>query len=107
MTAKVLTNKLGVKARSYRAKCDMSNKVKFNHDQIKNVQNTINDHCSWLKDIFQCGINWDQMPRMASNLIDRGEGVAPLHLLIKDHKGWSEGDGTPPPHDLCAMAMLG
>ena len=23
--------------------------------------------------------------------------VAPMYLLVKDHKGWSEDDGTPPP----------
>ena len=65
-------------------------------DDIKSVQNVINDHCNWLKSIFQCGINWNQSDRMSSNMIDRGEGVAPLHLLIKDHKGWTEHDGTPP-----------
>ena len=27
----------------------------------------------------------------------RGEVVAPLYLLIKDHKGWSFEGGTPPP----------
>ena len=46
-------------------------------EQVKCVQNTINDHTSWLNDIFQCGINWDQKSRMASNLIDRGGGCTP------------------------------
>ena len=74
--------------------------------QVRTVQNNINDHCSWLKDIFQFGVNWDQLPRMANNLIDKGEGVAPLHLLIKDHKGWSEEDNPPPPPALSVMGML-
>ena len=30
-------------------------------------------------------------------MTDRGEVVAPLYLLVKDHKGWSSEQGTPPP----------
>ena len=30
-------------------------------------------------------------------MTDRGEVVAPLYLLVNDHKGWSYEEGTPPP----------
>ena len=30
-------------------------------------------------------------------MIDNSESVAPLYLLIKDHKGWLEESGMPPP----------
>ena len=30
-------------------------------------------------------------------MVDQGEVIAPLYLLIKDHKAWRESDGVPPP----------
>ena len=30
-------------------------------------------------------------------MLDGSESVAPLYLLIKDHKGWLESSNTPPP----------
>ena len=44
-----------------------------------------------------CGTNWNHSERVASSMEDNSEAVAPLYLLIKDHKGWSEGDNEPPP----------
>ena len=39
-------------------------------------------------------------------MTDRGEVVAPLYLLVKDHKGWRPEDGTPPPsRPVCSRNM--
>ena len=72
-------------------------------EEIKSVQKVINDHCFWLREIFQFGVNWDQKERMDHNMADHAENVAPLRLLIKDHKGWTEDSGLPPPsRPVCA-----
>ena len=63
----------------------------------------VNDHCFWLRDIFQCGVTWNQRDRMNYNITDNAENVAHLRLLIKDHKGWTEDSGRPPPsRPVCA-----
>ena len=43
------------------------------------------------------GNKWDHEERIAHSMTDKGEVFAPLYILIKDHKGWSFNDGTPPP----------
>ena len=44
-----------------------------------------------------CGKNWGHENRMAKNVLDKGEQVCPMVLLIKDHKSWSPDSETPPP----------
>ena len=46
---------------------------------------------------MRCGATWEHEDRMESNMADQTGIVAPMYLLVKDHKGWSEDDGTPPP----------
>ena len=46
---------------------------------------------------MNCGADWNHEDRMSSNMVDNTEIVAPLYLLVKDHKGWSEETGKPPP----------
>ena len=70
---------------------------KVNRDQIKKVQKTVNDHCGWLGEIFGCGDNWDHRDRIINSMNDCSDAVAPLYLLVKDHKGWKEESGDPPP----------
>ena len=69
----------------------------ISYDDLHNVQKTVNDHGTWLRQIFGIGNNWNHAERISHSMTDRGEVVAPLYLLIKDHKGWSFEDGTPPP----------
>ena len=73
--------------------------LKIEKDQIHRVQKTVNDHCEWLTNIFMVGENWNHRERISQSMGDCSEAVAPLYLLIKDHKGWREEDGVPPPHD--------
>ena len=70
--------------------------VKVSHEQVKTMQNLVNDHSGWLRKIFNLGVEWNHEERLASSMTDRGEVVAPLYLLVKDHKGWSYESGTPP-----------
>ena len=70
--------------------------VKVSHEQVKTMQNLVNDHSGWLRKIFNLGAEWNHEERLASSMTDRGEVVAPLYLLVKDHKGWSYESGTPP-----------
>ena len=73
------------------------NDMKVSCDQVKSIQKFVNDHSAWLRKIFGLGASWGHEDRLNSSMTDRGEVVAPLYLLIKDHKGWSFEDGVPPP----------
>ena len=64
---------------------------------LKSMQTVTNAHCKWIREIFGVGTNWIHDERLGRNMTDNGESVSPLYLLIKDHKNWSESDGTPPP----------
>ena len=70
---------------------------KESHEQARAIQKVVNDHSYWLRKIFGLGIEWGHEDRIGNSMTDRGEVVAPLYLLIKDHKGWSYEEGTPPP----------
>ena len=65
--------------------------------RLRKVQRSVNDHFIWLKDICKCGENWDHRDIITHSMNDCSDAVAPLYLLIKDLKGWSEDHGTPPP----------
>ena len=44
---------------------------------------------------------------MASNMTDHMEIVAPLNLLVKDHKGWTKDDRKPPPSRPACEGKVG
>ena len=66
-------------------------------EQARKIQKIVNGHSGWLANIFQYGENWHHSERVVSSMIDNSESIAPLYLLIKDHKNWSETSGEPPP----------
>ena len=66
-------------------------------DKLSSIQNTVNSHCSWVSKIFGIGSNWEHTDRVASSMTENSESVAPLYLLIKDQKGWTEDSNAPPP----------
>ena len=72
------------------------NDKKISYDQLHCVQKMVNDHAKWLKKIFNIGSDWGHEERICTSMTDKGEVVSPLYLLVKDHKGWSQEDGTPP-----------
>ena len=71
--------------------------IEIQPHQIKKIQKTVNDHVFWLNEMIGCGSNWNQEDRMAKNLLDEGEQVCLMTLLVKDHKDWSPKSGKPPP----------
>ena len=73
------------------------NDQKVSMEVVSKLQKLVNDHCYWLGKIFGVGVNWDHEERISQSMNDKGDVVAPLYLLIKDHKGWREEDGCPPP----------
>ena len=76
--------------------------LKISCEQVRTVQKFVNDHSAWLKKIFNLGVNWGHEDRLGNSMTDRGEVVVPLYLLIKDHKGWTFEEGTPPSRPVCS-----
>ena len=82
----------------------VSKDQKISHEQVRAIQKVVNDHSFWLRKIFGLGVEWGHEDRIGNSMTDRGEVVAPLYLLIKDHKGWSYEEGSPPPPDQYVVA---
>ena len=76
------------------------------HDLLQ-IQSNVNTHCEWLSQIFNVGANWEQSERAGNNFIDKSESVAPMYLLVKDHKGWSESHGCAPPSRPVCSGLRG
>ena len=74
-----------------------SKDLEISPSQIARVQNHVNDHTWWLKNITNCGSNWRHEDRMCKNVLDKGEQVCNMVLLVKDHKNWKPGSDSPPP----------
>ena len=71
--------------------------LESSESQVKIIQTVVNDHTFWLQSIMGCGKNWGHENRMAKNVLDKGEQVCSMVLLIKDHKSWSPDSETSPP----------
>ena len=52
-------------------------------------------------------MNCKQSERVTNSLHDASESIAPLYLLIKDHKGWREDQRTPPPSRPVCSGLRG
>ena len=74
-----------------------NNDLEIQPENVKRVQNVVNDHVHWLQQITGVGKNCGHEDRMRRNLIDKGEQVCQMSLLIKDHKKWSCGSAGPIP----------
>ena len=66
-------------------------------ERVKRVQNVVNDHVKWLREMTNCGSNWGHESRHAKNMTDKGEQTCQMSLLIKDHKNWSQESNGPVP----------
>ena len=66
-------------------------------EKVKRIQNVVNSHVEWLKDITNIGKNVGHESRMSKNLSDKGEQVCNMSLLLKDHKKWVCGSDGPIP----------
>ena len=84
-------------------RCHIKDDLEISWDQVHSVQKAVNDHCKWLKRIFGVGVNWGHEDRFNINMVDKSEVVAPLYLLVKDHKNWSvDSTDQPPSRPLCS-----
>ena len=80
-----------------------SKDMKVSNEQVKSLQKVVNDHTVWLRRIFSIGAKWGHEERLENSMVDRGEVVAPLYLLVKDHKGWfGEDQPAPPSRPVCS-----
>ena len=53
---------------------------------IKATQSSINGHISMIIKSFKVGKLWGQQRRMRETTINESEEVAPMYLVVKDHK---------------------
>jgi len=54
--------------------------------EVKRLQKYVNANVEWLHEIFGSGAHWGHEDRIINSSTDSGSQVAPLRLLIKDHK---------------------
>ena len=66
-------------------------------DKIKVEQREINGHVAMLIKIFRKGHNWGHEARVRETILGESLEACPVHLLYKDHKGWSQAKGGVPP----------
>ena len=73
-------------------------------NDIKQFQDLLNAHTSWIVDIFSVCSSWGQEERMHRNTIEKGEQSCPMVCLLKDHKGWvfDEKNQDPPSRPVVA-----
>ena len=71
--------------------------LEVNSAEVKRLQTYVNSHVSWLHDILGTGQFWGQHDRIVNSTNDQGCQVAPLKILVKDHKPWNQNSGKPVP----------
>ena len=54
--------------------------------EVKRLQKYVNANVEWLHEILDSGSFWNHEDRIISSSLDLGSQVAPLRLLLKDHK---------------------
>ena len=69
----------------------------MNITEVTRLQKYVNSHVNWLHEILGTGEYWNHSERIKHSSSDEGSQVAPLRLMIKDHKSWVEDSGKPPP----------
>ena len=58
-------------------------------EELKVAQREINGHVSMLIKVLKIGKNWDHTTRVRETMIGESMEACPVHLLFKDHKGWT------------------
>ena len=65
--------------------------------RLRTNQRELNGHTCMLKKIFKIGRGWDHESRVRETMLGEALEVCPVHLLYKDHKGWTRDKGGVPP----------
>ena len=74
--------------------------VEVDFEEAEKTQKLLNGHVSmWLK-ITKMGEKWNHQERQRATHMENSVSVAPLYLLIKDHKKYN-GSGPPPTRPVC------
>ena len=55
--------------------------------------------------IFRIGASWNHTSRVRETMMGEAMEVCPVHLLFKDHKGWTAAKGGVPPTRSVAGAI--
>ena len=63
--------------------------LEVSHTEVKRLQKYVNANVEWMHEIFGSGSFWGHEERIISSSNDAGSQVAPLRLLIKDHKQYN------------------
>ena len=66
-------------------------------DELKVAQKELNGHVSMMIKIFRIGDRWGHNARVRETMMGESLESFPVHLLYKDHKGWSQAKGRVPP----------
>ena len=66
-------------------------------EDMKLAQRELNGHIAMAIKIFKIGSNWGHEARVRETMMGESLESCPVHLLYKDHKGWSQDKGGVPP----------
>ena len=69
------------------------NDLEVSSTDVKRLQTYVNANVQWLHEIFGSGSFWNHEGRIIASSNDQGSQVAPLRLLLKDHKPWNADSG--------------
>ena len=82
------------------AKVHIGKDVEVDFHEAERTQKLLNGHVSsWLK-MTRMGEKWQHQDRQRATHMENSVSIAPLYLLIKDHKKYS-GSGPPPTRPVC------
>ena len=76
-------------------------------EEINRIEGEINGNVSLLAKFFRLGKGWNQVRRVRETIITGSQSICPLYLTFKDHKGWQETSGKPPPTRPIAAGNVG
>ena len=65
--------------------------------ELRTAQRELNGHMSMLIKVFRIGKNWGHESRIRETTMGEALQACPVHLLYKDHKGWTKDKGGVPP----------
>ena len=65
-------------------------------DELRLAQRELNGHVAMMVKIFRIGENWGHGTRVRETMMGESLESCPVHLLYKDHKGWSQEKGGGP-----------
>ena len=74
---------------------------------VMKTQNELNGDISMLIKVFKMGKRWKHGDRVRTTMINKSLSLCPMYLTFKDHKGWTGGDGSPPPTRPIAGGNIG